>query len=103
MKPDKINSPDWFEIEVDGKSMKARSGQTIAEVLISNAKLTFRKTRNNASRGVYCNMGICYECRMIVNGRPNVRTCITPAFPGCEVKTQRDADLQVPGSEPEKD
>lgn len=103
MKPDPKSLPERFEIKVDGKPMQARSGQTIAEVLIGNAKLTCGRTRNNAPRGVYCNMGVCYECRMVVNGRPNVRTCVTPAFPGCEVMTQLDAEIREPHGGPDNE
>jgi hypothetical protein len=40
-------------------------------------------------------MGICYECRMIVNGIPNVRTCMTPATPGCRITTQNDSRITL--------
>ncbi len=83
-----------FEIEVDGKTILASSGQTIAEALLANGVRTLRMTKKQASRGVYCGMGICYECRMIVNGMPNVRTCMTPATPGCKVITQDDSDIK---------
>jgi aerobic-type carbon monoxide dehydrogenase small subunit (CoxS/CutS family) len=79
-----------FEIEVDGKTILAYRGQTIAEALLANGVRTLRMTKKHAPRGVYCGMGICYECRMIVNGMPNVRTCMTPATPDCKVITQDD-------------
>jgi len=87
---------DTFEIEADGKTLLASSGQTIAEALLANGVRTLRMTKKQASRGVYCGMGICYECRMIVNGMPNVRTCMTLATPGCKVITQDDSDIKSP-------
>ncbi|UCG07533.1 MAG: (2Fe-2S)-binding protein, partial [Desulfobacterales bacterium] len=55
-----------FEIEVNGKIILAHSGQTIAEALLANGLRGLRMTRKQSPRGVYCGMGICYECRMIV-------------------------------------
>ncbi len=91
-----MNGGEKFEIEVDGKSILAYSGQTIAEALLSSGLRVLRVTRKHAPRGVYCGMGICYECRMMVNGMPNVRTCVTLATPGCKVITQDDSDIKSP-------
>ena len=90
-----MNSGDKFEIEVDGRTILARSGQTIAEALLANGVRTLRMTQKQASRGAYCGMGICYECRMIVNGIPNVRTCMTLATPGCRIATQDDSRITL--------
>jgi hypothetical protein len=40
-------------------------------------------------------MGVCYECRAIVNGTPNTRICMTPVTQGCKVMTQEDAGIEV--------
>ena len=89
-----MNGEDKFEIEVNGNKVAAARGQTIAEVLLGSGVRVLRMTRNQATRGVYCGMGVCYECRMIVDGVPNVRTCMTPATPGCKVITQKDARIE---------
>ena len=86
---------DKFVIEVDGESLLAYSGQTIAEALLANGLRTLRMTQKQGSRGVYCGMGICYECRMVVNGIPNVRTCMTLATPGCRIATQDDSRITL--------
>ena len=90
-----MSSDETFEIEVDGKTILACSGQTIAEALLANGVRMLRMTPKQASRGVYCGMGICYECRMIVNGIPNVRTCMTLATPGCRITTQNDSRITL--------
>ena len=90
-----MDRDDKFEIEVDGKTILACSGQTIAEALLANGVRTLRMTQKQASRGVYCGMGICYECRMNVNGIPNVRTCMTLATPGCRITTQDDSRITL--------
>lgn len=84
-----------FQIEFDGRKIEAREGQTLAEVLLAGGVTVTRKTVSGAPRGVFCGMGVCYECRAVVNGRPNVRTCQTPARPGDRVQTQLDGQLTL--------
>lgn len=83
-----------FEIEIDGEKILAYEGETIATALLAAGKRICRKTtKKGEARGIYCGMGICFECRMVVDGRPNTRVCQTLATPGCKVQTQY-IDLQ---------
>ena len=55
-----------FEIEVDGEKIPAYEGETIAAALLAAGKRLSRFTRKRKqARGIYCGMGICFECRMI--------------------------------------
>ena len=84
-----------FEFDFEGRSVKARKGQSIAEALLENGVTTFRKTRHGEDRGVFCGVGVCFECRAIIDGKPNTRTCMTPVAPGCKVKIQEDARIEI--------
>lgn len=84
-----------FQIEFDGRIIEAQEGQTLAEALLAGGVSATRKTVGGAPRGVFCGMGVCYECRAVVNGRPNVRTCQTLAQPGDRVQTQLDGHLTL--------
>ena len=78
-----------FEIEVDGERILAYEGETIAAALLAAGKRACRKTtRRGEPRGIYCGIGICFECRMIVDGKPNTRVCQTLATPNCKAQTQ---------------
>ena len=44
--------------------------------------------KNDAPRGIFCAIGRCTDCVMIVDGQPNVRTCVTPLHAGMKVQTQ---------------
>ena len=78
-----------FEIEVDGEKITAYQGETIAAAFLAAGKKTCRRTKvKNQPRGIYCGMGICMGCAMIVNGKPNTMVCQTMATPDCEVQTQ---------------
>ena len=44
--------------------------------------------KKHSPRGVFCAIGRCTDCVMIVNGEPNIRTCVTPLKEGMTVDTQ---------------
>ncbi|MEE9503680.1 MAG: (2Fe-2S)-binding protein [Thermodesulfobacteriota bacterium] len=61
-----------FEIEVDGEKVLAYKGETIAAALLAAGKRTCHLTKiKKQPRGIYCGMGICMGCTMVVNGRPH--------------------------------
>jgi hypothetical protein len=74
----------------DGQSMEGFEGEPIAIALRSNGVLIHRYTsRRNEPRGMFCAIGRCTDCIMVVNGQPNVRTCVEPLKPGMVVETQK--------------
>ena len=78
-----------FQIEIDGKVVTAYPGETIATVLIASGHRLIRHSSiTGEPRGLNCGMGLCYECLVTVNGRPNLRACITPAHPGDRIERQ---------------
>lgn len=85
----KLEEAPIVEIEVDGKVIKARAGEPIAAALLAAGKNIFRFTRKRGEpRGVFCAIGQCTDCMMIVNGVPNVRTCVTTVEAGMKIQTQ---------------
>lgn len=77
------------KITVDGKELQVFEGEMIAAALIANGIKTFRYTKHHHNpRGVYCGIGRCTDCVMIVDGIPNVRTCVTPVREGMVIETQ---------------
>ena len=78
-----------FAISVDGRDLSALPGQTIAAVLWQAGISSWRRTRGDGRpRGVFCGIGVCFDCLVTVNGRPNQRACLVPARPGDVVRTQ---------------
>jgi predicted molibdopterin-dependent oxidoreductase YjgC len=77
------------EITVDGKTLKAKEGEKILSALLANNIIVNRYTlKRKEPRGLFCGIGQCTDCAMIVNGKPNVRTCITPVKAGMVIETQ---------------
>jgi len=72
---------------VDGEPVMACPGETIATALLAAGRRELRSsTRRGEPRGLYCVMGVCWECAVRVNGR-SVRACVTPATAGLRVET----------------
>jgi predicted molibdopterin-dependent oxidoreductase YjgC len=79
-----------FQVTFDGTPLDALNGQTIAAVLWSAGITAWRTTRVDARpRGVFCGIGVCFDCLVTVNGVPNQRACLVPARPGDAITTQR--------------
>ena len=73
----------------DGKEMKGCEGEPVAMALKANGVMIHRYTKKeHQPRGIFCAIGRCTDCVMVVNGKLNVRTCITPLEEGMVVQTQ---------------
>lgn len=76
------------DLTVDGQSVQAYAGETVAAVLLASGKLIFRWTeQNHAPRSLFCGMGICFDCLVTIDGVPNIRACLTPVAEGMVVET----------------
>ena len=73
----------------DGKELLANQGESIAAALISNDERITRVTRIHAQpRGVFCGIGICFDCLVVVDGINNQRACLIQVNQGMQVETQ---------------
>lgn len=71
------------------KKVEGYEGEPIAAALLNAGVWTHRYTRKrNEPRGIFCAIGRCTDCVMVVDGEMNVRTCITPLREGMHVETQ---------------
>ncbi len=77
---------------VDGRTLGAFEGETVAAVLLAHDMRRFRQTpRMGRPRGIFCGIGICHDCLVTVNGLPNVRACVTPVTDGMVIDTCQEA------------
>jgi sarcosine oxidase subunit alpha len=74
-------------LTVDGVSIDAPAGSMVSAAVALAGAHVFRRSVNAEPRGPLCGMGICFECRVTVNGRPHVRSCQIPCAEGMEVRT----------------
>lgn len=73
----------------DGVRMEGYEGEPIAMALKAAGIEVHRFTaKRHEPRGIFCAIGRCTDCVMVVDGKPNVRTCMTPLAEGMDVRTQ---------------
>lgn len=73
----------------NGKPLQAIKGEMVASALMAAGVKVMRKTaKHHKPRGIFCAIGRCTDCVMVVNGVPGIRTCVTPVEEGMKVETQ---------------
>lgn len=74
----------------DGRELEGLEGETIAAALHASGIRTMRESGHlHRPRGLFCNIGNCSSCLMVVNGEPNVRVCVERLREGMNVETQK--------------
>ncbi len=83
---------------MDGNKIPAVEGETIAAALLAAGIRVNRYTqKRHEPRGLFCGIGQCTDCVMVVNGVPNVKTCVTPVSEGMTVETQHGLEARANG------
>ena len=83
----------------DGAVVDFRPGQSVGAALIAAGVRSWRTTRvAGRPRGVFCGIGVCFDCLVVIDGEPNQRACRVIAADGMTVTSQEGtghADLAV--------
>ncbi len=73
----------------NGRPLQGLAGQPIAAALLAAGVQVFRTTQKTGQpRSLFCGIGQCNDCVVVVNGRPNVRSCVTRLEEGMVIETQ---------------
>jgi D-hydroxyproline dehydrogenase subunit gamma len=78
---------DQVTISVDGRPVSVPSGTVVAAALARAGVVRFHRSVGGEARGPLCGMGVCFECRVTINGLPHCRSCLMLCEPGMEVRT----------------
>lgn len=84
------NTTDKVTIIVDGKPMTVDAGLSVAAAVLGHhheRKMSHHPV-DGSPRAPYCMMGVCFECRMEINGEPNVQSCLVTVEEGMVVNRQ---------------
>jgi len=73
-------------LSINGRPITVPAGSMVSAA-VTLAGATFRRSVTGEARGPLCGMGICFECRVTINGREHQRSCQIPCEPGMEVRT----------------
>jgi sarcosine oxidase subunit alpha len=79
--------PNTISIRVNGRALTVQIGTTVAAAVLSAGESGFRRSVRGEIRGPLCGMGICFECRVTIDGVPHSRSCQTECTPGMEICT----------------
>lgn len=75
--------------DLDGGPVPFVPGQTVGAALVAAGRPSWRTTRREArTRGIFCGIGVCFDCLVTVDGAPNQRACQVLAADDLDVRTQ---------------
>ena len=73
----------------DGEGITFEQGDSVAAALIRNGKHSLRRTRFAGKvRSIFCGIGQCFDCILVIDGKSNQRACLIPARDGMKVESQ---------------
>lgn len=79
-------------ITIDGSPLEVPAGASLAAALLAAGVQHTRTTPvSGAPRAPYCMMGVCFDCLVEIDGRPNRQACLTSVQEGMQVRTQQGA------------
>jgi aerobic-type carbon monoxide dehydrogenase small subunit (CoxS/CutS family) len=82
---DVVDRPAEVTFTVDGQSVSGVPGESLAVALLASGMRRLRSSpRNGSGRGLFCMMGICQECVVLVDGNP-LPACLEPVRAGMAV------------------
>jgi len=77
-----------LKLTVNGKPVEAPAGSMVSAAVALAGGWIYRRSAGGEPRGPLCGMGICFECRVTIGGRPHQRSCQIPCAPGMDVRTE---------------
>ena len=79
--------PETLTLTVNGQAIRVPRGTVVAAALAQAGLVRFRRSTSGEPRAPLCGMGICFECRLTIDGQPHCRSCQTLCVDGMEVRT----------------
>jgi aerobic-type carbon monoxide dehydrogenase small subunit (CoxS/CutS family) len=79
--------PETLAVSLNGKALTVPAGTTVAAAVLIAGQSSFRRSVLGQRRGPLCGMGICYECRVTVDGVRHVKSCQMLCRQGMQIDT----------------
>jgi D-hydroxyproline dehydrogenase subunit gamma len=74
-------------LTVDGQPVQVPEGVMVSAAVAIAGATGFRRSVSGSPRAPLCGMGICYECRVTIDGRAHAKSCQIACEEGMEVQT----------------
>lgn len=78
---------DMIMLDIDDRQVRVGPGLSVAAAMLAAGVAGFRRSVTGAPRGPVCGMGVCFECRVTIDGVPHRLSCQTWCAPGMKVRT----------------
>ena len=76
-------------VTVDGRSIEARAGDSVAAAMLAAGIERCRTTpAGGVPRAPYCMMGVCFDCLVTIDGVGNRQGCLVGVREGMAIETQ---------------
>ena len=79
--------PEMIVVFVNGAEIRVRAGTTAAAAVLISGETAFRRSVSGKPRGPLCAMGICFECRLTIDGALHSRSCQIVCRDGMRIET----------------
>jgi predicted molibdopterin-dependent oxidoreductase YjgC len=79
--------PETVTVVVNGVSVTMPAGSMVSAAILASGSYGFRRSVTGELRGPLCGMGICFECRVMIDGEAHCRSCQTVCKDGMDVRT----------------
>ena len=79
--------PDTVTVRVNGVSVTMPAGSMVSAAIMKTGESVFRRSVTGELRGPLCGMGICFECRVTIDGQGHCRSCQAVCRNGMDVRT----------------
>lgn len=79
--------PDILQLSVNGRALAVPVGSLVSTAVFLSGQLAFRRSVTGEARAPLCGMGICFECRVTINGETQARSCQIVCQEGMEIRT----------------
>lgn len=76
-----------IQLTVNGHVVRVPAGSTVVAALTRADVAAYRHSVRGEARGPLCGMGICFECRVTIDGHAHCLSCQTLCAEGMEVVT----------------
>ena len=79
--------PDLVRLLVNGEAVEMPAGSMVSAAILKIGTTAFRRSVTGEPRGPLCGMGICFECRVTIDGEAHCRSCQTICRDGMDIRT----------------
>ena len=76
-----------MKVFVNGAEIEATESENVGTFLLKRRQQVLRKTRFEENpRGMFCGIGVCFDCIVTIDGIANQRACITQLRDGMRIE-----------------